>query len=68
MSQISVSRDGSHIVCCVDTVRSPDEGWWYLRNWDFNGNKSRVSIDNYTSEEIARRAYNDGEVRWDAWS
>lgn len=51
----------------VDMIYSPDDGGYYLHQYDFKKKRDRTSKV-YADYETLRRLYRAKQVKWDKWT
>lgn len=52
----------------VRVVYSPDDGGYYLSEFDLPGRRTRVSKKVWATEAAAARAWRQGAVKWERWN
>ena len=52
----------------TEIVYSPDDGGFWISQFDLNSELSRASIVVFPSERAAKTALRDDSVAWEVWS
>ena len=65
---LQIERDGRTPIRTVELVYSPDDGGYYLEDWDMKNERRRLSRGIIASRETIIAKWRGGALKWEKWN